>query len=70
MDLALLHETRFSYSYKIVHYVIANWIYYDRLVNINGEDYLNNDSRMAKVAHDFEIGSNGVLKGVIGAVDG
>ena len=25
---------------------------------------------MAKVAHDFEIESNGVLKSVIGAVDG
>ena len=25
---------------------------------------------MEKVAHDFEIGSNRVLKGVIGAVDG
>ena len=25
---------------------------------------------MAKVAHDFKIGSKGVLKGVIGAVDG
>ena len=25
---------------------------------------------MAKVAHDFEIESHGVLKGVIGAVDG
>ena len=70
MDLALLYETGFSYLYEIFHYVIANWINNDKLVNINGEDYLNNEERMAKVAHDFKIGSNGVLKGVIGAVDG
>ena len=70
MGLALLYETGFTYSYEIFHHAIANWINNNKLVNINGEEYLNDEKRMVKVAHDFEIGSNGVLKGVIGAVDG
>ena len=65
-----MYKTGFMYLYKKIHHVIANWINDDKLVNINGEDYLNDEAQMAKVAHDFEIGSNGVLKGVIGAVDG
>ena len=70
MDLALLYEARFTHSYEIFHHVIANWINDDKLVNIKGEEYLKDEERMAKVAHDFEIGSNAVLKGVICAVCG
>ena len=55
---------------QIFHRVISNWINDDRLAKINSEDYLNDEARMAKVAHYFEIESNGVLKGVIGTVDG
>ena len=48
MDLALLYETGFAYSYKTIHHVIANWINNDKLVNINGEDHLNDEARVVK----------------------
>ena len=70
MDLALLYETGFTYSYEIFHDVISNWINDDKLVNINGEEYLDDEERMAKVANDFAIGSNGLITGAIGALDG
>ena len=50
--------------------MVHNWINDDRFVDINEEDYLNDDIRMAKVANDFGIGSKGLLKGTIGALDG
>ena len=70
MDLALLYETGFTYSYEIFHDVLSNWINDDKLVNINGEEYLNDEARMVKVANDFAIGSNGLITGAIGALDG
>ena len=70
MDLALLYEVGMTYAYKKFHDVVHNWINDDRLVDINGEDYLNNNTRMAKVANDFANGSKGLLKGTIGALDG
>ena len=53
MDLALLYKTGFTYSFKKIHRVIANWINSNKLVNINGEEYLNDEARMAKAAHEF-----------------
>ena len=70
MDLALLYEVGMTYAYEIFHDVVHNWISDYRLVDINGEDYLNDDIRMAKVANDFANGSKGLLKGTIGALDG
>ena len=48
-----------TYAYKVLHDVVCIWINDDRLVNINGEDYLNDDRRMAKTANDFATGSIG-----------
>ena len=38
IDLALLYEAKFTYSYKKFHCVIENWINDDRLVNSSGDD--------------------------------
>ena len=71
MDLALLYKVGMTYAYQILHDdVVYNWIDDDGLVNINGEDYLNNDKRMAKVANDFATESKGLIKGSIGALNG
>jgi hypothetical protein len=70
MDLSLLFETSFSYCYEIFHDVIKKWINDDNLIKINGEDYLNDDDRMMKVAGEFRRASNGLFSGAIGAIDG
>ena len=70
MDLALLFETSFSTSYEIFHFVIKQWINNDDLVKINGAEYLEDDARMSSVAAEFSSKSNGIFKGVIGAIDG
>ena len=59
INLALLYETGMMYAYKILHDVVCNWINKDKLVKINGEDYLNNCKPMTKVANDFATGSRG-----------
>ena len=43
MDLTLLYKVGMAYAYKILHDIVCNWINDDRLININGEDYLNDD---------------------------
>jgi len=40
IDLSLLYETGFTYSYEIFHDVITNWINDDRLVKVSGKDFL------------------------------
>ena len=70
MNLALLYKVGMTYAYKILHNGVCNWINDDRLVDINGEDYLNDNRRMAKVANDFATGSKGILKGAIGGLNG
>ena len=70
MDLTLLYEVGMTYAYEILHDIVCNWINDDRLVNINGEDYLNDNRRMARVANGFATGSKGLIKGAIGALDG
>ena len=70
MDLALLYEVGMTYAYEILHEVVYNWINDERLIIINGEDYLNDDKRMATVANDFATRSQNLFKGAIGALDG
>ena len=69
MNIALLYKIGVTYAYKILHDIVCNWINDDKLVNINGEDYLNNNKQMAKVTNDFATGSKGLLKGAVGALD-
>ena len=70
MDLTLLYEVEMTYAYEILHGAVYNWIYDDRLVNINGEYDLNDNKQMTKVANDFATGSKGLLKGDASALDG
>ena len=70
LDLALLFDTGFTYAYKIFHDVIENWILDDRLVKISGIDYCSDERQMQEVALGFSRGSNCVLNGCIGAIDG
>ena len=62
MDLALLYKVGMAYAYKNFHDVVHNWTNDDRFVDINGEDYLNVDIKMAKVANDFAMDSKGYFK--------
>ena len=70
LDMALLYETGESYSHLIFHDVIENWIIDDRLVKINGIDFVNDEERLEKVALQFACLSGGLLTGCIGAIDG
>ena len=60
----------FTYTYEIFHGVIEKWILDNRLVNIDGSDYCSDIDRMSAVAGGFSLGSNGVINGCIGAIDG
>ena len=70
LDLSLLLEVGFSYSYAIFHHVVSHWINDNKLINISGEDYLKDDEQMAAVATEFYRKSNELIFGSIGAVDG
>ena len=70
LDLCLLYEVRMSYSHQVFHAVIQGWILDDRLVKINGIDYIQDWVRLEKVAVQFAKSSGGLLNGSIGAIDG
>ena len=53
LDLSLLLEIGFTYSYEIFHHVVSQWINDNNLVNISGEDYLQDDEQIAAVAAEF-----------------
>ena len=59
-----------TYAFEILHNVVSNWINDGKLVNINRQDYLNDDRRMAKNENNFTMGSKGLIKGEIGALNG
>lgn len=70
LDLSLLYEVGGSYAYSIFHDVIKNWILDDRLVKINGVEYVEDEERLQKVALEFARRSDGLINGCIGAIDG
>ena len=70
LDLSLLFEMGQTYSFNIFHDVIKNWILDERLVKIDGIDYVSDEQMLSKVALHFAQQSNGVLNGCIGAIDG
>ena len=53
LDLALLYKISSSHAYEIFHDVVRNWILDDRLVKINGLDYVNDEERLEQVALEF-----------------
>ena len=70
LDLSLLFEIGSSYAYQILHEVVKNWILDDRIVKINGLDYVSDETMMEAVALQFAQRSSGVINGCIGALDG
>ena len=48
LDLSLLYKAGSSYAHSIVHDVVKNWILNDRLIKINGLDYINDDNWLEK----------------------
>ena len=70
LDLSLLFEIGSTYAYQILHEVVNNQILDDRLVKINGLDYVSDENMMKEVALEFAVKSNGIINGCIGAIDG
>ena len=70
LDLSLLFETSQTYAFKIFYNGIENWILDDKLIKINGLDYVIYQQMMSEVARCFAEESNGVINGCIGALDG
>ena len=70
MDLALLFEVSFSYSYTIFHHVVFNWILPDNFMGFKGLDYIEDVSAMDEVCKQFAAHSDGIFSGCIGALDG
>ena len=55
---------------KAFHDVIKNWILDDRLLKMNGLDYVSDNIRMERVAFELLVGLNGLMAGYIDALDG
>ena len=70
LDMCLLYEVVSTYAYKIFHFVIQEWILDDRLVKINGVEYMQDRVRLEEVARQYSQHSGGLLNGCIGAIDG
>jgi hypothetical protein len=71
LDLSMLYEVGHTYAYEIFHHVLEKWICDDRLVSINGEEYLNDEEKLKGVAEGFVNNEDQcILGGIIGALDG
>jgi len=70
MDMALLYNTSFNHMHKIFGYVVERWLRHPSFYNIDGVAYCSDDTKMRQVALEFARGSQGVINGCIGALDG
>jgi hypothetical protein len=72
LDLALLFESSFNHTHKILRYVVHDWLVHDSFYPINGVDSCRNVQQMQEVALQFSRASRGVINGCIciGALDG
>jgi hypothetical protein len=70
LDLALLFESSFNHTYKIVKYVVQNWLIHESFYPINGVPYCQDDEKMLDVALQFACASRGVISGCVGVLDG
>ena len=70
LDLGLLYEMSFSYTYEIFHHVVKNWINNDKLVKISGKDFFDDENKLKESATEFARKSNGLMWGAVGALDG
>ena len=69
MDMGMIFNITFNHIHKIFKHVIMTWLSHPSFYNINGINYCSDDERMKEVALQFG-GSNGVIGGCIGALDG
>jgi hypothetical protein len=70
LDLALLFESSFNHTHKIVRYVVHNWLVHESFCPINGVDYCLDEQHMQEVALQFSLSSRGFFNGCIRALDG
>ena len=70
MDMGMIFNITFYHIHKIFKHVIMKWLSHPSFYNINGINYCSDDERMKEVALQFARGSNGVIGGCIGALDG
>jgi hypothetical protein len=70
MDMGMIFNISFNHMHKIFKHVIMKWLSHPSFYNINGIKYCSDDERMEEVALQFARGSNGVIGGCIGALDG
>ena len=50
--------------------ILSNWMNRDEISEINFFIFLNDEEKLKKVSNDFSDGSNRVMKGCIGVLDG
>ncbi len=70
MDLAVLFESSFNHTHKIVRYVVHNWLVHESFCPINGVEYCWDKQQMQEVALQFSWASRGVINSCISALDG
>ena len=70
LDLAVIFDIYPTHILKIFEEVLSEWIIDPNLGQMDILKYLCDKDAMARVSHGFSKRSNGVLKGVIGAIDG
>jgi hypothetical protein len=70
LDVALLFESSFNHTHKIVKYVVNNWLVHESFYPINGVAYCQDDEKIQEVALQFSCASRRVINGCIGALDG
>jgi hypothetical protein len=70
LDLALLFESSFNHTHKIVPYAVQNWLVHESFHPINGVDYCRDKQQLQAVALQFSQASRGVINGCTGALDG
>ena len=70
MDIAFLFGNSFNHAHKIIGHVIEKWLLHPGFYPIDGIAYCRDENRMREVASQFNVASQGVMTGCIGALDG
>ena len=71
LDIVSIFDVHYTHTYNFFHYVLENWIYKSCVYAIDYAEVLYNESKMYEIAKQFSNGrSNGILSGIIGALDG
>ena len=69
-DLGVLFDIYPKHCNLIMFEVLSKWIIHPKIGGIDFYRFINDNEAMRKVSDGFSKRSNGVLKGVIGALDG